>query len=82
MLCVNNVLDFFPCYLSGNNKSREERKTKIEKRKEQKKRRFSFENRRFFLANDSNFDRNPLRGCNYGLEGGAFLILEGCNHGL
>ena len=31
----------------------------------------------FFLANDSNFDRNPLRGCNYGLEGGAFLILGG-----
>ena len=29
------------------------------------------------LANDSNFDRNPLRGCNYGLEGGAFLILGG-----
>ena len=22
-----------------------------------------------FLANDSNFDRNPLRGYNYGLEG-------------
>lgn len=33
------------------------------------------------MANDSNFDRNPLRGCNYGLEGGAFLILGGCNHG-
>ena len=32
-----------------------------------------------FLANDSNFDRNPLRGCNYGLEGGAFLILVGCS---
>ena len=32
-----------------------------------------------FLANDSNFDRNPLRGCNYGLEGGAFLILGGCS---
>lgn len=31
----------------------------------------------FVLANDSNFDRNPLRGCNYGLEGGAFLILGG-----
>lgn len=27
-----------------------------------------------FLANDSNFDRNPVRGCNYGLEGGAFSI--------
>ena len=31
------------------------------------------------MANDSNFDRIPLRGCNYGLEGGAFLILGGCN---
>ena len=29
------------------------------------------------MANDSNFARNPLRGCNYGLEGGAFLILGG-----
>lgn len=29
------------------------------------------------MANDSNFDRNPLRGCNYGLEVGAFLILGG-----
>ena len=26
----------------------------------------------FSLANDSNFDRNPLRGCNYGLEGVHF----------
>ena len=26
------------------------------------------------LANDSNFDRNPLGGCNYGLEGGQFSI--------
>ena len=25
------------------------------------------------LANDSNFDRNPLRGCNYGLEGVQFF---------
>ena len=33
----------------------------------------------FVLANDSNFDRNPLRGCNYGLEGGAFPILGGCS---
>ena len=31
------------------------------------------------VANDSNFDRNPLRGCNYGLEGGAVLILGGCS---
>ena len=30
------------------------------------------------MANDSNFDRNPLRGCNYGF-GGAFLILGGCS---
>ena len=35
-----------------------------------------------FLANDSNFDRNPLRGCNYGLEGGAFLILGGATTAL
>lgn len=34
------------------------------------------------LANDSNFDRNPLRGCNYGLEGGAFLILGGATTAL
>ena len=33
------------------------------------------------MANDSNFDRNPLRGCNYGSEGGAVLNLGGCNHG-
>jgi hypothetical protein len=31
----------------------------------------------FFLANDPNFDRNRVRGCNYSLEGGAFLILGG-----
>ena len=24
------------------------------------------------MANDSNFDRNPLRGCNYGVGGGIF----------
>ena len=30
------------------------------------------------MANDSNFDRNPLKGCNYGLEGGAVLNLGGC----
>lgn len=35
-----------------------------------------------FLANNSNFDRNPLRGCNYGLEGGAFLILGGATTAL
>ena len=32
------------------------------------------------LANDSNFDRNPLRGCNYGLEGGAFFDLGGVQY--
>ena len=32
------------------------------------------------MANDSNFDRNPLRGCNYGLEGGANLDLRGQCH--
>ena len=31
------------------------------------------------MANDSNFDRNPLRGCNHGLEGVQFSIW-GCNH--
>ena len=34
------------------------------------------------MANDSNFDRHPLRGCNYGLEGGAFLILGGATTAL
>lgn len=34
------------------------------------------------MANDSNFDRNPSRGCNYGLEGGAFLILGGATTAL
>lgn len=33
------------------------------------------------MAKNRNYDRNPSRGCNYGLEGGAFLILGGCNHG-
>ena len=31
-------------------------------------------NGELLLANDSNFDRNPLRGCNYGLEGVQFSI--------
>lgn len=35
----------------------------------------------FLLANDSNFDRNRVRGCNFGSEGGAVLNLGGCNHG-
>jgi len=29
------------------------------------------------MANDSNFDRNPLRGCNYGLEGGCIFDFRG-----
>ena len=35
------------------------------------------------MANDSNsnFDRNPLRGGNFSLEGGAVLNLGGCNFG-
>ena len=28
------------------------------------------------MANDSNFDRNPLRGCNYGSEGGAVILVN------
>lgn len=28
----------------------------------------------YSMANDSNFDRNPLRGCNYGLEGGCSTL--------
>ena len=31
------------------------------------------------LANDSNFDRNRVRGCNFGSEGGAVLDLRGCS---
>lgn len=34
------------------------------------------------MAKNRNFDRNPLRGCNYGLEGGAFLILGGATTAL
>ena len=34
------------------------------------------------MANDSNFDRNRVRGCNYGLEGGAVLDLGGAQHHL
>ena len=36
----------------------------------------------FVLAKNRNFDRNPSRGCNYGLEGGAFLILGGATTAL
>ena len=32
-----------------------------------------------FVANDSNFDRNRVRGCNFGSEGGAVLDLRGCS---
>jgi len=35
--------------------------------------------REAFLKENRNFDRNPLRGCNYGSEGGAFSILGGCS---
>ena len=35
-----------------------------------------------FMANDSNFDRNPLRGCNYGSEGGAVPDLGGATTAL
>ena len=31
-----------------------------------------------FLAKNRNFDRNPLRGCNLGSEGGAVLDSWGC----
>ena len=34
------------------------------------------------MANDSNFDRNPLRGCNYGSEGGAVPDLGGATTAL
>ena len=30
------------------------------------------------LAKNRNFDRNPSRGCNFDLEGGAVLDLRGC----
>ena len=29
------------------------------------------------VANDSNFDRNRVRGCNFGSEGGAFFDFRG-----
>ena len=29
------------------------------------------------MANDSNFDRNRVRGCNYGLEGGVHFDFRG-----
>ena len=29
------------------------------------------------MAKNRNYDRNPSRGCNFDLEGGAFLILGG-----
>ena len=34
------------------------------------------------MAKDRNFDRNRVRGCNFGSEGGAVLDLRGCSHGL
>ncbi len=30
------------------------------------------------MANDSNFDRNRVRGCNFGSEGGATSVQRGC----
>ena len=30
------------------------------------------------LAKNRNFDRNPSRGCNFDLEGGAIFNLRGC----
>ena len=41
-----------------------------------------YQNDGYSLANDSNFDRNPLRGCNYGLEGGAVPDLGGATTAL
>ena len=32
----------------------------------------------FILAKNRNFDRNPSRGCNFDLEGGAIFNLRGC----
>ena len=32
----------------------------------------------FVLAKNRNFDRNPSRGCNFDLEGGAIFNLRGC----
>ena len=34
------------------------------------------------MAKNRNFDRNRARGCNYGLEGGAFLIIGGATTAL
>ena len=42
----------------------------------------SYQNHRADMAKNRNFDRNPSRGCNYGLEGGAFLILGGATTAL
>ena len=36
----------------------------------------------FFMANDSNFDRNPVRGGNYGSEGSAVPDLGGATTAL
>ena len=34
------------------------------------------------MAKNRNFDRHRARGCNYGLEGGAFLIIGGATTAL
>lgn len=31
------------------------------------------------MAKNRNFDRNRVRGCNFGSEGGAVLDLRGCS---
>ena len=41
-----------------------------------------YQNHRAFLAKNRNFDRNPLRGCNYGSEGGAVPDLGGATTAL
>ena len=35
----------------------------------------------FFMANDSNFDRNPVRGVQLRFRGGCSSRFRGCNHG-
>lgn len=35
--------------------------------------------RAFTMAKNRNFDRNRVRGCNFGSEGGAVLDLRGCS---
>ena len=37
--------------------------------------------RLLFMANDSNFDRNPVRGVQLRFGGGCIFDFRGCNHG-